>query len=129
MVETLAALQAGTVTPRPQADEGVTYAAKISKDEARIDWTRPGREVDWLIRGLSPFPGAWCEFAGERVKVLMCQADDAEGAPGEVLDDALLVACGEGSVRLLRVQRAGRGAADAAEFLRGFPVAPGERLS
>ena len=123
-----AGLDAGTVVPRPQSDEGVTYAAKITKEEARIDWSRPAREVDCHIRGLSPFPGAWCEIAGDRVKVLISRAERGTGVPGEVLDDELLIACGDGAVRLLRVQRAGRGAVDAGDFLRGFPVAAGTRL-
>jgi methionyl-tRNA formyltransferase len=84
--------------------------------------------VDCHIRGLSPFPGAWCEVTGDRVKVLMSRTEPGTGAPGEVLDDDLLIACGDGAVRLLRVQRAGRGAADAVDFLRGFPVAAGTQL-
>ena len=129
MADTLAGLEAGSVTPTIQPEEGVTYAAKIDKAEARIDWTHPASDVDCLIRGLSPFPGAWCEIGGERVKVLMSSAEDGDGMPGTLLDDALLVACGQGAVRLLRVQRAGRGAADAADFLRGFPVVTGDRLT
>ena len=128
MVETLAALEAGRVDPRPQPAEGVTYARKIDKAEARIDWTRPAAEVDRHIRGLSPFPGAWCEIGGERVKVLICRPEPGDGAPGTTLDDRLLVACGEGALRLTRLQRPGRGAADAAEVLRGFPVPAGTRL-
>ena len=128
MAETLAALAAGTVTPCPQPDDGVTYAAKITKDEARIDWARPAAEVDAHIRSLSPFPGAWCEIDGQRIKVLLSRVEDGGGAPGSVLDDALLVACGVGAVRLLRLQRAGRGATDARDFLRGFPVQRGSQV-
>jgi methionyl-tRNA formyltransferase len=112
----------------PQPETGVTYAAKIDKAEARIDWTRPAAEIDRQVRGLSPFPGAWFDWQDARVKVLLSAVADGAGAPGEVLDDALTVACGTGAVRLLRLQRAGRGAQDAAEFLRGTPIAPGTRL-
>ena len=109
--------------PLPQPADGVTYAAKIDKAEARVDWTRPATEVDRLVRGLSPFPGAWTEAGGERLKLLL-----SETAPGTVLDAAPTVACGEGAVRLLRLQRAGRGPQDATGFLRGFALAPGDRL-
>ena len=93
-----------------------------------MDWARPAAEVDRLIRGLSPFPGAWCELGGERVKLLLSETAEGRGEPGTVLDDRLAVACGEGAVRLLGLQRAGGGAVDAAAFLRGRPVAPGTRL-
>jgi methionyl-tRNA formyltransferase len=126
IVEALADLD--TLVPEPQPEIGATYAAKIDKAEARVDWTRPAAEVDRLIRGLSPFPGAWTGIGGERVKLLLSEAAEGAGAPGTVLDDRLAVACGSGAVRLLTLQRAGRGAADAAEVLRGFPVAPGSRL-
>jgi len=114
--------------PQPQPDEGVTYAAKIDKSEARVDWTQSAEEVDRKIRGLSPFPGAWCEIEGERVKLLASRLAGGQGAPGEVLDDALTVACGSGAVQLTRLQRAGKGAQDADAFLRGRPVAKGARL-
>jgi len=117
-----------TLTPDPQPEDGVTYAAKIDKAEARVDWSRPAPEVDRLIRGLSPFPGAWCEIAGERVKLLNSTLAEGEGAPGTVLDDALTVACGSGAIRLTRLQRAGKAAQDAGTFLRGWPVAKGTRL-
>ncbi len=126
IVEALAGLDA--ITPAPQPEAGVTYAAKIDKAEARIDWTRPAEEVDRQIRGLAPFPGAWCEIGGERVKVLLSEMAEGSGAPGMVLDEDLAVACGSGAVRLTRLQRAGAGAMDAATFLRGRPVAPGTRL-
>jgi methionyl-tRNA formyltransferase len=106
----------------------VTYAAKIDKAEARVDWSRPAPEVDRLIRGLSPFPGAWCEIGGERVKLLNSALAGGEGAPGTVLDDALTVACGSGAIRLTRLQRAGKAAQDAGTFLRGWSVAKGTRL-
>jgi methionyl-tRNA formyltransferase len=126
IVDALADLD--TLMPEPQPQTGATYATKIDKAEARVDWTRPAAEVDRLIRGLSPFPGAWTGIGGERVKLLLSEAAEGAGAPGTVLDDRLAVACGSGAVRLLTLQRAGRGAADAAEVLRGFPVAPGTRL-
>jgi methionyl-tRNA formyltransferase len=114
--------------PVPQPELGVTYAAKIDKAEARVDWRRPAAGVDRLIRGLSPFPGAWAELAGERVKLLLSEVAPGDGPPGTLLDDRLTVACGEGAVRLLRLQRAGRGAMDADAFVRGLPVRAGERL-
>ncbi|HET9068632.1 MAG TPA: methionyl-tRNA formyltransferase [Amaricoccus sp.] len=126
IVDTLARLD--RLSPAPQPEKGVTYAAKIDKTEARVDWRRPAAEIDRLIRGLSPFPGAWCEIAGERVKLLLSAPAEGAGAPGEVLDEALTVACGEGAVRLLRLQRAGGGALEADAFLRGRPLAPGTRL-
>ena len=138
LVETLAALARGEAVETPQASEGVTYAKKIKPAEARIDWTAPAAEVDRKIRGLSPFPGAWFEVDGPkgamRVKALLSRLDESEGvggegAPGEVLDDALLIACGEGAVRLLRAQREGKSAQDAGTFLRGFPLPAGARLS
>lgn len=122
-------LAGGEGVERAQLAEGVTYAKKIKPAEARIDWTRPAQEVDRHIRGLSPFPGAWFEMDGRRVKALLSRVSAKTGTPGEVLDDALLVACGEGAVRLLRVQREGRGVQDAADMLRGFPVPAGARLS
>ena len=109
-----------------QAEEGVTYAAKIDKTEARIDWARPAVEVDRQIRGLSPFPGAWSELGGQRVKVLASRLAEAQGKPGEVLKENLTIACGSGAVELLRLQRAGKGAQDRDVFLRGFPVSPGD---
>jgi methionyl-tRNA formyltransferase len=111
-----------------QPEEGVTYASNIDKAEARIDWTRPAEEVDRQIRGLSPFPGAWCEIDGSRVKLLASRLAEGAGAPGTVLDDALGVACGQGAVRLLRLQRAGKGAQDAEDFLRGNKVPAGTQL-
>jgi methionyl-tRNA formyltransferase len=112
----------------PQPETGATYAAKIDKAEARVDWTRPAAEIDRQIRGLSPFPGAWTEIGGERIKLLASRLAEGQGAPGEVLDAAPTVACGNGAVRLLRLQRAGRAPQEAEAFLRGFPLAPGDRL-
>lgn len=129
----LAAIERGGATETPQAAEGATYARKIKPEEARIDWSRPAAEVDRHIRGLSPFPGAWFMApAGEgqvRVKALLSRAEEGVGAPGEVLDEALLIACGSGAVRLLKAQREGKSAQDASDFVRGFPLAVGARLS
>ncbi|SDK49312.1 methionyl-tRNA formyltransferase [Paracoccus chinensis] len=105
----------------PQAAEGVTYAAKIDKAEARIDWTRPAAEVDRLIRGLSPFPGAWCMAGGERLKLLRSRLAEGQGAPGEVLG-GLVVACGEGAVEITEVQREGKRPLPTAEALRGMAL-------
>ncbi|WP_170439868.1 methionyl-tRNA formyltransferase [Ruegeria arenilitoris] len=116
------------LTPEPQPEVGVTYAAKIDKAEARVDWSRPAVEVDRQIRGLSPFPGAWTQIEGERVKLLASRLSDGQGMPGEVLDDALRVACGTGAVELLRLQRAGKAAQDRETFLRGWPIPAGTRL-
>ncbi|MFV0472753.1 MAG: methionyl-tRNA formyltransferase [Pikeienuella sp.] len=127
MVEALARLSEDALTLAPQPAEGA-YAAKIDKAEARIDWRRPAAEVDRLIRGLSPFPGAWFMLEGERVKALMSAQAPGAGAPGTALDDRLTIACGEGAVRLERLQRAGGGALDAGDFLRGRPVPAGAML-
>ncbi len=116
------------LTPCAQPGDGVTYADKIDKAEARVDWTRSAVEVDRRIRGLSPFPGAWTEAGGERVKLLGSRVVDGGGAPGEVLDDALSVACGKGAVRITRLQRAGRGAGSTGEVLRGWALPPGTIL-
>ena len=126
MVRALGALERGTLQLTPQPDEGVTYAAKIDKGETRIDWGKPWQAVHDHCRGLSPFPGAWFELPGAgRIKVLRTTRGEGSGAPGTVLDDRLTIACGEGAVRLLEVQRAGRQPMKAEEFLRGSKVAPG----
>ena len=126
----LAAIERGGVTETEQVGEP-TYARKITPAEARIDWTRPAAEIDCHIRGLSPFPGAWFEGPdGARIKALMSRLSArGQGAPGEVLDDELLIGCGDGgAVRLLRVQREGKAAQSPDDFLRGFPVPSGTRL-
>ncbi len=128
MVRALAALERGSIEERKQPDEGVTYARKILKEEARIDWRKPAREIDCLIRGLSPAPGAWCEAKGERLKILYAEPASGTGASGALLDDHLTVACGEGALRFVRLQRAGRAPMEAGEFLRGFPLKPGDVL-
>ena len=132
MVRALGALERGTLQFTPQAEAGVTYAAKIDKSESRIDWDRPWQAVHDHCRGLSPFPGAWFELPGDppaRVKVLRTTRGEGSGAPGTVLDDRLTIACREGAVRLIEVQRAGKQPMKADEFLRGTPLAAGTRLS
>ena len=124
----LAALEQGSLGLTPQPAAGVTYAEKISKDETRIDWSKPWRQVHNHIRGLSPFPGAWFEAEGTRVKVLRSTLAQGLGAPGTVLDDQLTIACGEGAVRLTSLQRAGANPLQAEEFLRGTAVKKGTRL-
>lgn len=132
LARTMAAVARGETEAKAQAEEGLTYAKKIRPKEARIRWDRSAVEVDRKIRGLSPFPGAWFELPTPkgpvRVKALLSRVEDGEGAPGRVLDEALLVACGEGAVRLLRVQREGKGPQDAETFLRGAPVPAGTEL-
>ncbi|MEP3332469.1 methionyl-tRNA formyltransferase [Sedimentitalea sp.] len=120
--------QLDALTPDPQPDIGVTYAQKIDKAEARIDWARSAVDIDRQIRGLSTFPGAWTEIAGQRVKLLASLLASGAGNPGEVLDDTLTIACGDGAISLLRLQRAGKGAQDAETFLRGCPVPKGTQL-
>jgi methionyl-tRNA formyltransferase len=125
MLVALAALEKGQLHLTPQPTEGVTYAAKIAKSETRINWTRPWNEVHNHCRGLSPFPGAWCEFPGAgRVKILRTTKCEGSGPPGRVLDSKLTIACGSGAVRLVQLQRAGKQPMGADEFLRGTPVAP-----
>ncbi|MHB8528211.1 MAG: methionyl-tRNA formyltransferase [Caulobacteraceae bacterium] len=132
MVESLAALAHGEAVETPQNPEGVTYAKKIRASETRIRWDRPAARVDARIRGLSPFPGGWFPAPSERgpvrIKVLLSQVEEGQGAPGRLLDDGLLVACGRGAVRILAAQREGRTAQDAAAFLRGFPLPAGGLL-
>jgi methionyl-tRNA formyltransferase len=128
LIETLAKIETGSAQETPQPEAGVTYAHKITPAEARIDWSKPAREVDFQIRGLSPHPGAWFELDGARIKVLQSRLGLGEGAPGEALDDALLIACGSGAIRLITVQREGRGPLAAEAYLRGAPVPAGSRL-
>ena len=129
MPTALGALERGTLQFTPQPEVGVTYAAKIEKGETRIDWRKPWNEVHNYIRGLSPFPGAWFELNGERVKVLRTTKGEGSGAPGSVLDDKLTIACGEGAVRIVELQKAGSKAMKADEFLRGTPLARGAALA
>jgi methionyl-tRNA formyltransferase len=109
------------LTPEPQPETGVTYAAKIDKAEARVDWTADAVQVDRLIRGLSPFPGAWCEIAGERVKLLGSRLAEGAGAPGKVLK-GFTIACGTGATEVIRAQRAGKKPSDAGDVLRGLTL-------
>jgi methionyl-tRNA formyltransferase len=133
MVRALGALERGSLQLTPQPEAGVTYAAKIDKNETRIDWTRPWKAVHDHCRGLSPFPGAWFELpsdgAAARIKVLHTTKGEGAGAPGTVTDDKLTVACGDGAVRILELQRAGRQPMKAEEFLRGTPLAAGTQLA
>ena len=133
MVRAIGALERGQLQLTPQSDQGVTYAAKIEKAEARIDWSKPARLVLRHIHGLSPFPGAWCEMPIEgesvRVKILRCAIEDGSGEPGKLLDDRLAVACGEGAIRITELQRAGKAPMKVDEFLRGTPIGPPTRLS
>lgn len=130
VVEALAGLEAGTIAPVPQPEAGVTYAPKIDKAETRIDWRRPAVEIDRQVRAFAPWPGAWFEVGGQRVKLLAGEIVTAAGSgPGTVLDDRLTIACGDGAIRARRLQRAGKAPADAEAFLRGFPVAAGSRAA
>jgi methionyl-tRNA formyltransferase len=129
MVRALGALERGALTLTPQPAEGATYADKIAKEETRIDWRLPWKQVHDHCRGLSPFPGGWFESPdGVRLKVLRSTKGEGTGAPGTLLDDDLTVACGEGAVRLIEVQRAGRQPMPAEEFLRGTPLPRGASL-
>jgi methionyl-tRNA formyltransferase len=129
MLRALAAAERGSLTLTPQPDNGVSYAEKISKNETRIDWSKPWKQVHDHIRGLSPFPGTWFEIDGVRVKALRSTKGDGSGAAGTVLDNKLTIACGAGAVRLTQVQRAGRQPMSADEFLRGTPVKSGVRVT
>ncbi len=129
MTRALAAAERGSLTLKPQPAEGVIYAEKVSKNETRIDWAKPGKEVHNHIRGLSPFPGAWFEIGGARIKALRSTQGDGKGKPGTALDDRLTIACGGGAVRLVQVQAAGRKPMSADEFLRGTPVKTGTHLA
>ena len=117
------------LTPVAQPDTGVTYAEKIRKDEARIDWSRPAEEIDRQIRGLSPFPGAWCELNGARLKILASRLTEGCGEAGTIINPPAYVACETGALELLRLQKAGSQAQDISEFIRGTPLPKGTRLS
>ncbi|MGB6861827.1 MAG: methionyl-tRNA formyltransferase [Pseudolabrys sp.] len=125
----LAAAERDSLSLTPQPASGVTYAEKISKNETRIDWGKPWKQVHDHIRGLSPFPSAWFELDGVRVKVLRSIRGKSAGPPGTLLDNRLTVACGDGAVQLVQVQRAGRQPMSADEFLRGTPVKAGARVA
>jgi len=129
----LEALEQGRLSFAPQAEDGLLYAKKIDKAEARIDFSRPAGELHNLIRGLSPFPGAFFEAdfgkGPERVKILRAALAEGSGAPGEILDAAPTIACGSGALKLVEAQRAGRGVVSGEEFARGAKLAPGARLA
>ena len=129
MLRALAAAERGSLTLTPQPDKGVTYAEKISKNETRIDWSKPWKQVHDHIRGLSPFPGAWFEIDGARIKALRSMKGEGSGAAGTALDDKFTIACGTGAVRLTQVQRAGKQPMSADELLRGTPVKSGARVA
>jgi methionyl-tRNA formyltransferase len=132
MVRAVDTLEHGKLQLTKQRDDGVTHANKIEKAEARIDWSQPARAVLRHIHGLSPFPGAWCEMPVEgeaRVKILRCELTESSGAPGELLDDRLTIACSERAIRLLELQRAGKQPMKVADFLRGTPLKPPARLT
>lgn len=128
IVRAMAALDRGGLQLKKQSEDGVTYAAKIDKAEARIDWSKPARAVLRHIHGLSPFPGAWSELENARVKILRCELAKGSGAPGAVLDDHLTIACGEGAIRITELQREGKGRMQAADFLRGVPLKAGSKF-
>jgi methionyl-tRNA formyltransferase len=133
MSNAMRALEQGTLPLVPQPKDGVTYAAKIEKQEARIDWSRPAREVLRHIHGLSPFPGAWTEVVVDgqplRIKILRCKPTGGAGQPGALLDDQLAIACGDGAIRIVELQRAGKQPMSATAFLRGTALKPPLRAS
>ena len=127
-VEALRRLEAGKLLAEPQPPEGVTYAAKLAKEEGRIDWRRPATEIDRQLRAFTPWPGVWFELKGERIKLISAKPVEGEGEPGQVLDDKLTIACGNGALALETLQRSGKGAMAAADLLRGFAIPAGTRL-
>ena len=129
MVRALGGLERGQISEQKQPEEGVTYAKKIAKDEARLDWRKSAAKIDCLIRGLSPSPGAFTEVKGERLKILAAEIVSGKGNPGTVIADDLTIACGSGALRLAKVQRPGGKAMAASELLKGFALPPGTRFS
>ena len=133
MVRAMGALERGKLQLTKQSDDGVTYAAKIDKAEARIDWNRPAHAVLRHIHGLSPFPGAWAEISIEgapaRIKILRCETVERSGQPGDLLDEHLVVACAAGAIRILELQRAGKAPMKVEDFLRGTPLKAGAHFS
>jgi methionyl-tRNA formyltransferase len=129
MLEALDGAAGGTLEARPQPPDGVTYAAKLRREEASLDWRQPAIALERQVRAFDPWPGAYFTGRGERIRVLHAEIEQkAAAVPGTVLDDTLAIACGDGALRPLRLQRAGRGALDAAEFLRGFALPAGTVL-
>lgn len=129
IVEALEGLAAGKITPAPQPEAGATYADKLTREEGRLDWSRSAAELERQVRAFTPWPGAWFEHDGNRLKVVAAELASGSGAPGTVLDDQLSVACGEGALRLSIVQREGRAPVAAADLLRGYPIAVGAVLA
>jgi len=129
IAEALDSLAAGKLVPRPQSDEGACYAPKLTREDGRLDWRRPAEELARRVRALNPRPGAWCEAGHERLRVLAAEAIAGNGPPGRLLDDRLTIACGNGALRLVQIQRPGRSAMGAEEFLRGYPLAEGTVLA
>ncbi len=129
IVDAMVKLTAGGLTPTPQPDEGITYAEKIDKSEFRIDWLKPAKVLDRQIRAFSPWPGSWFTFGKDRIKIVAVTVIDKEGEAGVILDDQLTVSCGNGALRIERLQRAGKGAMDRADFLRGNDLPAGTRLA
>ncbi len=129
IVEVLADVEAYLLKARKQPEDGVTYAAKLTREEGRIDWTLTADDIERRVRALNPWPGIWFEHDGRRIKVLEAETVDGNGTPGEVLEGDLAIACGRGCLRLTRVQAAGRSAVNAADFLRGYELAPGTVLA
>ncbi len=128
MVEALAGIAAGRLSAVPQPAAGVTYAAKLRREEGRIDWSQPAMQIERMVRGLNPWPGVWFEMDGERIKVLAAHISEGAGQPGTVIRAPLDIACGDGALAIDRLQRPGKGPLDVDAFLRGHPVAPGAHL-
>lgn len=128
LISTLEVLDKGDLKRSPQEEDGVTYAHKIEKSEARIDWTKSAPQIDLKVRGLSPFPGAWFSIEGERIKVLKGVVLEQSGPPGTTLDDCLTIASGSGSYRVLVAQKAGKAPMEAGDLLRGYPISKGTVL-
>ena len=127
IVEVLKNIEISKATP--QASDGVTYAKKIDKSEAHIDWTKPAADIRDLIHGLSPFPGAWSEVNGERLKIHQVEISKKSGTPGNVIDEPLTIACGEGSIKIKNAQRAGKGPMDVKSLINGFDINIGTKFS
>jgi len=129
VIGALVGLEAGTLTALPQPEEGITYATKLERQEGHFDWQKSAVELERLVRAFTPWPGSWFEFGEERIKILSAELANSTGEAGTVLDEQLTIACGEGALRLLKVQRAGKGPMAAADFMRGFDLPVGSRLS
>lgn len=129
IVKTLPDIASGALPAKPQSESGITYAHKITKAEAKMDWSRSAVELARHIRGLNPMPGAFFDYGGTRIKIHEAELIDAAGKPGEILDDNILIACGNGALRLTRLQRAGKSAMNAEDFLRGFELPKGQVIA